>query len=51
MTLLFDCCVNASLGTQQVEVLYDGITLVSCLLFVCIFWRSDWAMSNNKKER
>jgi len=36
MTLLFDFCVNASLGTQQVEVFYDGITLASRLMVVCI---------------
>ena len=36
----FDCCVNASLGTQQVEVLYDIIALISYLMIKCIFWRS-----------
>ena len=38
MTPLFDCCVNASLKTQQVEVFYDGIALVSRLMTERIFF-------------
>ena len=38
MALLFDCCVNTSLRTQQVKVFYDGIALVSRLMTERIFF-------------